>query len=81
MYVQIMVPKIMSNIGKILQVMSSFKQKKKKESYSCRADKDSYPHDGRADKGRYQHDSRADKNPYQHDRRADSLSLRCTPPT
>ena len=31
---------------------------------SCRADKDSYPHDGRADKGRYRHDSRADKNPY-----------------
>ena len=46
----------------------------KKISYSCRADKDSYPHDGRADKGRYRHDSRADKNPYRHDRRADSLS-------
>ena len=41
---------------------------------SCRADKDSYPHDGRADKGRYRHDSCADKNPYRHDRRADSLS-------
>ena len=43
-------------------------------SYSCRADKDSYPHDGRANKGRFRHDSRADKNPYRHDRRADSLS-------
>ena len=43
-------------------------------SCSCRADKDSYPHDVRADKGRYRHDSRADKNPYRHDRRADSLS-------
>ena len=34
---------------------------------SCRADKDSYPHDGRADKDSYPHDGRADKDSYPHD--------------
>ena len=46
--------------------------------YSCRADKDSYRHDGRADKNSYRHNRRADKNPNRHDRRADSQCPKLT---